>query len=324
MTFAAFIPFMIITLIANLTERNRQNRWVTTALLVATNLLVLLLALLVAVVQFAANLDGMEMPEGLPLGTDWGLTALALGLTGLVGFLPLVPSVRRLLGRWLKIEPESTVHTTALVFAIYLVGLTLAQLPLVGGLEGLEQLDLAIGPSELWQQALALLLLGVIGVGLGLRRDWAETRERLGLRWPAWTAWLGVIGLVILLEGVDFGVATAWNALAPASYERIGRISQSLFGGFMSPLGALAVGLSAGIGEETLFRGALQPRFGVLLTSALFAISHIQYGFTPATAVVFAIGLVLAWVRKRWGLAACIALHALYNIANVLLASFWP
>jgi membrane protease YdiL (CAAX protease family) len=173
-------------------------------------------------------------------------------------------------------------------------------------------------------QALALLLMGLIGVGLGLRRGVKETAARLGLRWPSWWMWLGVIGLVILLQALDFGVAAGWRALDPASYERIVRISERLFGSFMSPWGALAVGIAAGLSEETLFRGALQPRFGIVLTSLLFAVSHVQYGFSPATLVIFVIGLILGWLRKRSGLVACIALHALYNIVNLLMASLWP
>jgi membrane protease YdiL (CAAX protease family) len=92
----------------------------------------------------------------------------------------------------------------------------------------------------------------------------------------------------------------------------------------MSPLGALAVGIAAGVSEETLFRGALQPRFGILVTSLLFAITHVQYAFTPATLVILVIGISLGWVRRRWGLPAAIVLHALYNMVNILLSSLWP
>jgi membrane protease YdiL (CAAX protease family) len=129
---------------------------------------------------------------------------------------------------------------------------------------------------------------------------------------------------LVLFEGLDFGVAWLWQAWDPETYELIGGISESLFGDFMTPLGALAVGIAAGVGEETLFRGALQPRLGILLTSLLFAISHVQYAFTPATLVILILGLCLGWVRRRWGLPAAILLHALYNIMNLLLSSIWP
>ena len=324
MVFLMFVPFMLIAIVANLTERNRQYRWITHGLLILSNLLVLFSALVVLLMWLALGIS--EMPRDvLPIEPNWTMTAVVLGLTGLLSFLPLIRGVRRFLARWLNMDPDSTVHTTALVFAAYLVGLTLMQLPLVGGLEGLEQLDASLGQSELWQQTLALLGMALIGVGLGLRRSVGETAARLGVRWPSWPTWLGVIGLVILLQALDFGVSIGWQALDPASYERIGRISNSLFGGFMSPWGALALVAAAGLGEETLFRGALQPRFGLLLTSLLFAVIHIQYGFlSPATLVIFIIGLTFGWLRQRSGLIACIAAHALYNVLNLLLASLWP
>jgi len=323
MVFVMFVPFILIALVANLAELHKQYRWITTVLLALSNLLVLLSALLVLLIMVASASGNLPL-DALPFEPQWGTTSLVLGLTGLAGFVPLVSAVRRWMARALEIDPESAVHTTALVFAVYLLGLTLAQLPLLGGLEGLEDLDVPLGSQELWLQALALLLLGLIGVGLGLRRGTRETSQRLGLRWPTWRIWLGVVALVVLLEALDYGVAAAWSTLHLASYERIGRISEALFGGFLSPWGALAVGIAAGLSEETLFRGALQPRFGLLLTSLLFAISHIQYGFSPAILVVLIIGLVLGWVRERWGLVAAIAIHALYNMVNLLLASLWP
>jgi membrane protease YdiL (CAAX protease family) len=323
MTFVLLFPFILLALVANLTDINKRIRWITVALLVLTNLFVLLAALLVLLLQWASALDVASL-EPLPFAPKWGTTAAVLALTGLIGFVPLLRPVRVWLARRSSIDADSAVHTTALVFALYLLGLTLAQLPFLGGLEGLENLDVPLSAGELWMQALAQFLLALIGVGLGLRRGVRETAARLGVRWPSWRAWLGVVALLVLLEGLDYGVAMAWQALDPITYERIGRINQGLFGSFLSPWGALAVGVAAGVSEETLFRGALQPRFGIVITNLLFAVSHIQYGLTPAALVIFAIGLVLSWVRSRWGLVAAIALHALYNTVNLLLASLSP
>jgi len=324
MLLLTFLPFVLIAIVANLSERSPRYRWITYGLLILSNLSLLFSVLLVLLMWLALEI-GERSREVLPMQPDWVMTAFGLGLTGLLSFLPLLRGVRRFLARGLNIDPDSAVHTTALVFAVYLVGLSLLQLPLVGGLEGLERLDASLGQSELWQQALALLVLALIGVGLGLRRSVRETAARLGARWAAWPTWFGVVGLVILLQALDFGVSVGWYALAPASYEQVGRISQRLFGGFASPWGALALGVAAGLGEETLFRGALQPRFGLLLTSLLFAVIHVQYGFlSPAILVIFIVGLTLGWLRNRWGLLACIAAHALYNVLNLLLASLWP
>jgi len=320
--FLQFVPFMLIALVANLSERYRQWRWVTYGVLALSNLLVLFAALLTLLMKLAFELS--EVPLDLPIEPDWGLMAVILALTGLLGFVPLVRGVRRFLARWLDIDPDSSLHAMALVFAVYLVGLTLAQLPLVGGMEGLERLEISLSQVDLWLQALALLLMALIGVGLGLRRDAKGTTDRLGLRWPSLRAWLGVAGLVIFLEALDYGVSASWQALDPVSYERISRICEQFFGKLQTPWGALTVGVTAGLGEEMLFRGAVQPRFGILVTSLLFTAVHIQYGLSPALLEIFVIGLILGWLRRRSGLVACIATHAAYNFLNLLLGSWWP
>jgi len=322
MVFLQFVPFMFIALVANLSERYRRWHWVTYALLIGSDLVVLFAALLMLLMKLASELS--EVPLGMPIEPDWGWAAIILALTGLLGLVPMWPAVRRLLAQRLDIDPDSNLHTTALVFAVYLVGLTLVQLPLIGGLEGLEKLGVSLSQLDLWSQGLALLLMALIGVGLGIRRDARNTAARLGLRWPSPWTWLGIVGLVILLEALDYGVATGWHMLDPISYERIGRISKQLFGKLLTPWGAFAVGVTAGLSEEMLFRGAVQPRFGILLTNLLFAVVHIQYGLSPVLLEIFVIGLILGWLRNRSGLVACIVVHAAYNFLNLLLASWWP
>lgn len=66
---------------------------------------------------------------------------------------------------------------------------------------------------------------------------------------------------------------------------------------FNSPWGILTLGAAAALGEETLIRGAAQPGLGLLLTAALFALLHSNYGITLSTAIVFLLGLVLGIVR---------------------------
>jgi membrane protease YdiL (CAAX protease family) len=84
--------------------------------------------------------------------------------------------------------------------------------------------------------------------------------------------------------------------------------------------GALAIGGTAAIGEELFFRGAYQPRFGVVFTALFFALFHTQYGFSIATLIVFVLGLVIGLVRQRGSpIIICILIHFLYNFASVIL-----
>jgi uncharacterized protein len=111
-----------------------------------------------------------------------------------------------------------------------------------------------------------------------------------------------------------------WSWLDPVSATRIDELSNALLQNAISPIGALSVGFAAGIGEELLFRGAVQPRFGLLITSLLFTVAHNQYEFSLATVNVFAIALLLGLVRRYANTTACILIHAGYNTTLMLFA----
>jgi membrane protease YdiL (CAAX protease family) len=165
------------------------------------------------------------------------------------------------------------------------------------------------------------LLFAVAGVGLWIRRGGRSTCQRLGLQAPSWRQLLAAAGITVLLLGFDFAVNATWEQVAPSSYDLLQRVSENIFGGLATVTGALVLGLSAGISEELLFRGAVQPRLGLLLTTILFAIGHLQYGLTAATLEVFVIGLVLGLVRRRSHTTICILIHAAYNGVGTLLGT---
>jgi CAAX amino terminal protease family. len=81
------------------------------------------------------------------------------------------------------------------------------------------------------------------------------------------------------------------------------------------------IGTAAAIGEETFFRGAYQPRMGIVITSLLFASFHVQYSITPATLLILAMSLILGVLRARTSLSVCVLVHFLYNFTTVLLTS---
>jgi len=90
--------------------------------------------------------------------------------------------------------------------------------------------------------------------------------------------------------------------------------------GRSSLVGIITLGAAAALGEEMVFRGALQPRFGILLTALLFALLHNQYGVSLATLVVFILGLVLGWTRKYINTTTSMFVHATYNITLALIS----
>ncbi len=79
----------------------------------------------------------------------------------------------------------------------------------------------------------------------------------------------------------------------------------------------LPISIAAGVGEEILFRGVLQPRLGLVFTSVLFGILH---PFTLVYAVLAGfLGAYLGWLQLKTGnLAVPVVVHALYDLAALL------
>lgn len=77
---------------------------------------------------------------------------------------------------------------------------------------------------------------------------------------------------------------------------------------------------ATGVGEELLFRGAVQPIFGIGFTSFLFATAHVQYGITPVTFVVFIIGIILGLIRRQYNTTTSIFVHSGYNFVLGMLS----
>jgi membrane protease YdiL (CAAX protease family) len=88
-----------------------------------------------------------------------------------------------------------------------------------------------------------------------------------------------------------------------------------LFGG-LHPAGVVLIGAAAGIGEEWLFRGIVQPLAGLIATSVLFGIAHIGgRRMLPFGVWAMAMGLVMgALAIVTGGLTAPIVAHGVYDM----------
>lgn len=321
LTFLQFIPFLVLVLLANYAERQGVVKYVVYALLVLLDLACLGGSLLFTVMGSLAP----YAPVGffVFLGSNLYGLALVLFLVGGVGLTMLLPPVRRWIARLTNTNPASPVMVVALSFAVYYVGASVGQVLLVGGLEGLAALPMETTLADLLLAGLAMVLFGVFGVGWPIRRAWGDTLRRLGLRLPTLRGAALAAGVVAAFLLLDYVVAVTWHAIAPEQYDLIKRVSLGLFGE-MTIAKAAAIGLSAGIGEEILFRGAVQPRFGLWVTALLFAAGHTQYGLSLATLEVLLIGVILGVIRNRTNTTTCIAIHTLYNFVDVLLLPLFP
>lgn len=327
MTLLIFVPFLLIIILANFGDRNPAARTLTILALILVNGLfgLLGLATLAIVIVNRMSATGRASPSIGPL-PEANLLAISIVflLTGLVAFLPLIPMVRRILAHLMPIDPASIVNATALVFAVYLIGTSLLNLWIVAAIKELPPDAFNLSAGDLWLQALAFVLAALLGVGLFVRRNWRGVLDRLKLHGlnPAQVGLFALTTMVLL--AFSWIISVVWNLIDPASYNDVGRISDALFGRLATPLGAVTLGLSAGIGEELLFRGAIQPRFGLIATSLLFMIAHTQYTVSPALFEIFIVGLVLGLVRNRANTTTCILVHAAYNILTVVLEPLFP
>lgn len=244
--------------------------------------------------------------------TEPKTAGLVLLLTAVWGLLVTLPELRRWFAHWMPIDPEAPVHTLALMLSGYLAANGL--LPLSqGGLEGLLETAEATSSLEVAAGELLLLAVALAGVGLFVRRDLWKAVDRLGLERPTLRQigrglrWLPV--LLVLMLVANFFLVQA----DPQQAEVMEELNDLLLGEIDSVGDWLLLAVAAGIGEEILFRGALQPVLGIWVTSLLFAIVHTQYGLSVATVLIFIVGYVLGIIRRRQNTTVAILLHAAYN-----------
>ncbi|MDP9357956.1 MAG: CPBP family intramembrane metalloprotease [Chloroflexota bacterium] len=253
-------------------------------------------------------------------GESWGWRYLLVGL-GLA--LPLVKPLRRLVASFTRIDPSSSVDMvglSALLAALSLLALVVAQSN--GNAIDPETME-SPNSIDLLAQAVFLSLMAYILVGVGITRSFRQATERLGLALPGPRTVFIALGAVLvgLVFSAVGGALTA--QFQPDLYDQVENVTTELTAEVQNPVGALLLGITAGVGEELLFRGAVQPRFGLLLTSLTFAFLHApQYGFSFVILGLFGVAVLLGVERMRYGTVAAIITHAGFNTLAVLAETY--
>lgn len=260
----------------------------------------------------AFELTGPASGPRNPAGVDIGYM-----VTGLIAATLVSKPVRERLSRYLPINADNPVHSLALVLAVILFGTQVSAVAFTDVLAA----DLKIPPlniGDLVAQEAPFAIIAFAGVGLYIRRSLAASSDRLGLVTPAWwhiTLALGAAGAFWVMGEVSLWLSQTYT---PDITAKVQNTSDHLFGGLSSPAGVAALALLPGFCEEVLFRGALQPRLGLLVTSLLFAAIHTEYGLSFDVVVIFVIAIGLGLIRRYANTTATITCHVAYN----LLASF--
>jgi membrane protease YdiL (CAAX protease family) len=246
-------------------------------------------------------------------GSGLVIYAIVLLMTGIAAAAIIGETVRTALSRVIPIDPRSAVHGTALVLTIVLVGSQIANQLAVDVLSEQATSGPALSPLDLILQELPFLLAAALGVGLFVRRGPAATLVRLGLVRP--TAWQLILGLGAAFVFFAFGngMDALGHVVSPGTAQKVEAANEHLFGQLGNPVGIATIALSAGICEETLFRGAMQPRLGLLWTAIVFTTVHTQYGLSLDAVAVLILAIGLGLVRRWTNTTTSTVCHVVYN-----------
>ena len=260
---------------------------------------------------------GLLSVAGLALttnGMQGGPLILALGLAFA---LPLIKPFRKLVASFTPMDPESPIDLSGLAMILAVVAFLVIQATLTGPADDTETSALTGNIIWLVLNALTFVLVAYAAVGYRIHRTGREATERLGLRIPD----LKTTGIGLAFVIPSFVASTIGSILTtifqPDLVNNLEETMEQLTSGLQNPLGALFIGLSAGIGEEVLFRGAVQPRYGIVLAALVWTALHVQYDISFVLLGLFGVGILLGLERRYYGTTAAIITHAVYNMIAV-------
>jgi hypothetical protein len=185
-----------------------------------------------------------------------------------------------------------------------------------------DLLDGAPHPRGPWIRA-AIVFYGVIlTAAVAWRSGWAgepllyasAEAAQAGLSLPTDVA----LGLVA--AGAVIGLSSELTRRTRFGAELARTLAQLL--GPLTVAQCVVLALSSGIAEEAFFRGALQPRVGLLAASLLFGAAHLapRRELLPWTAFSIAAGFLLGGLFEWTGnLVAPVVCHVVVNAVNLRL-----
>ena len=324
--------FVVLAMLVYLAEdRHRAFRWAA-----GIWLLVLIGGLAAAAAGFGLlsilppeALDAEQFdPEtvDLALAAEMALLLLGVLVAGLASLIGFSCKFRVWLARYLPFDPDSFLHTVALVVILAMILIPPVPLLVTGGPPFLSPpfLDLLLASGDLLADTVTLnaytLFWTIVGsffiAGACVRRTPRETLERLGLVRPTGRA-------VLLAVAAALALVAVFHVIDPVLAALVGYLGlpvtdteavNLLFAGSLTLPGIIVASVAAGFGEEVSIRGLLQPRFGILLPALLFASLHaFQYSWDGLISVFLA-GLVFAYIRRYSNTTTSAITHTVYDL----------
>jgi membrane protease YdiL (CAAX protease family) len=176
---------------------------------------------------------------------------------------------------------------------------------------------------------LGLVMLAFCGCGILVTRSFKEVLKRLALVKPTPPQIMIGLGLVFMSFMYDF----IWSLYTHNQHLGLDTKLAGYNGGTFTASGgftgaiilALATAIFAGVGEETLIRGALQPVFGLVPAAILHGVLHAQFQHAPIFIVQVAGWSILMGIAKRYtNTSTTIIGHAGFNFVTTFLFAFNP
>lgn len=220
----------------------------------------------------------------------------------------------------------SSVHLTAIIIIAFAILNTTGNFILGGGVEGMAETlqESTMGASDLLLNMSLYLTGAFLGVGVLIRRNVKQSFQRLGIEFSLRKN----LEHILIGAFIGFGlfwiqvlISSIWQAsVSPETLSEQTAAAEQIFAAFSGSLWlGFLVAATAGIGEELLFRGALQPIFGNLLVSLFFVSLHSQYTFTPASLIILVVSLAFGLLRQNYSTNAAIIAHFVYNFSPFVL-----
>lgn len=330
-----FLPVIVILFVANLAQKLRADEQPYMPLAVLAYLMLALIYAALALTGFVALLapslaqsqPDLQLETLIPI-QSWAWLGWGVMIPSLLGLLLLLKPVRRALAGLLAIDVANPLHTVSLSMSMFIpiylaitlgIGLDNLSTQIAARAEETGQPPVTIG--FLWVQTVLFVFIALIGVGWLTRRSLREALSRLDIVKPSLREVGIAVGWALVMVPAVMLLEAATRAVGLGIDADVESLTEQLIGAlFESPWGIISIGLAAGIGEEALFRGAMQPRFGLIFTSLLFALVHSNYGISLATLVVFFLGIMLGWLRLRYNTSTAMIAHAVYNTTLATLA----
>jgi membrane protease YdiL (CAAX protease family) len=348
-----FLPFTVLAALAYAGRKNLTAMVFAYIMLAMTGVGVIIYSLINLLIgyiadadKFRALLDGTAPTNSSSLqgvfdpaaGAGLLLGVLLYCVAAVVAGAMLLRPVRVAMSRLMPIDPDDFVHKIALSILTLIVLCNFIPLLVLKGNPPLLKLadlggtgvggpSISIQPLDPVYQLIWTVPCVFVMAGWPIARRMPALLERLGLVRP--TARQIVFGLgfgvalaLISMFVIDPAINWIWQTLGWQTTNTAA--FNQLLSNLTTPIGAVIIGVSAGLGEELQVRGLLQPRLGLLASNLVFTSLHAyQYGL-DALLSVFIVGSILGIVRARSNTSTSAIVHGTYDFFLVMVTVLFP